>query len=122
MRVLVVDDSADVRFMLRFLLEEAGMTVDEATSGQAALERLNCAEADCAWDVVVLDQRMPGMTGLEVVRALAGGQAEVGMILFSAYLHPTLQAEAEQLGATTVVKTELEVLVESVQGLARVAA
>lgn len=122
MRVLVVDDTADVRFMLRFLLEEAGMTVDEASSGHGALEQLNGAGAGCAWDVVVLDQRMPGMTGIEVVRELAGTGAELGMILFSAYLHPSLQAEAERLGATTVAKTELGVLVKTVQKLVGAAA
>lgn len=121
MRVLVVDDSADVRFMLRFLLEEAGMTVDEATSGTAALERLDCEHLPVP-DVLVLDQRMPGLSGLEVVRELAGRRAGVRMILFSAYLHPALQAEAEELGATTVVKTELDALVEAVQGFAQVAA
>jgi len=120
MRVLVVDDSADVRFMLRLLLEEEGMTVDEATSGPAAIERLLDGEVP-APDVVVLDQRMPGITGLEVLRELAGRQTGVRMILFSAYLHPTLQAEAEALGATTIVKTELAALVDAVQGLSPVA-
>lgn len=120
MRVLVVDDSADVRFMLRFLLEEADMTVDEATSGLAALELLDGA-ADLP-DVVVLDQRMPGMTGLEVLAELVARRTGVRIILFSAYLHPSLQAEAEALGATTVVKTELGALVEAAQGLTQAAA
>ena len=119
MHVLVVDDSADIRLMLRLLLEDAGMEVDEAVSGPDALERL-AYEAHQP-DVVVLDQRMPEMTGIEVARELAARGPHPPLVLFSAYLHPTLYAEATGLGVAAIVKTDLNLLVDvlrSTQGVA----
>lgn len=110
MRVLVVDDSADIRFMLRILLEDAGMEVEEAASGRAGLERLGDENAEPV-DAVVLDQRMPGLTGLEVAQELAARGEHPPLVLFSAYLHQVLQSEAEELGVITVVKTDLAALV-----------
>lgn len=115
MRVLVVDDSPDIRFMLRVFLEDAGMDVEEAGSGPEALALLDGAER---WpDALVLDHRMPGMTGVEVARELAGQGSDLPVVLFSAYLHPDLHAEARALGAVPVVKTDLGLLVEVLEGL-----
>lgn len=111
MRVLVVDDSADIRFMLGFLLEDADMEIEEAASGQAAIDRLADPEGI---DAVVLDQRMPDFTGLEVAGRLAPGHPP--LILFSAYLHPSLQAEADRLGVITVNKNDLDELVAALRG------
>lgn len=118
MNVLVVDDSADVRFMLRMFLEAEGMEVEEADGGLHALRRL--AEGP-APDVVVLDQRMPDLSGIEVARELAG-RAHPPIVLFSAYLHPTLREEARALGVTTVVKTDLGELVDVLRAAVVVAA
>jgi CheY-like chemotaxis protein len=107
MRVLVVDDSADIRFMLRFLLEDAGMEIVEARSGQEAIDLLS-GPHDI--DAVVLDQRMPDFTGLEVAALLP--DVRPPLILFSAYLHPSLQQEAERTGVVTVNKNDLNELVE----------
>src|SRR5690349_11337084 len=101
MNVLVVDDSADVRFMLRVLLEDAGMHVEVAASGAEALERLT---APAGLDVVVLDQRMPVMTGIDVARLATERGDCPPLVLFSAYLHPLLVEEAHALGLTTVLK------------------
>lgn len=120
MKVLVVDDSADIRFMLRVLLEDAGMDVEEADSGRACLERLSDESAEPV-DAVVLDQRMPGLTGLEVAQELAARGGHPPLVLFSAYLHEVLQSEAEELGVITVVKTDLVALVDvlrNTQGVA----
>ena len=114
MKVLVVDDSPDVRFMLGLFLEDAGMEVEAAGSGAAALDRL---AAPAGIDAVVLDQRMPGLTGLEVARQAREQPDCPPLVLFSAYLHPVLVEEARDLGVTTVVKTDLGELVETLQGL-----
>ena len=110
MRVLVVDDSPELRFLLRVLLEDAEMTVEEAIRGEAALDRLAQPPAVCA---VVLDQRMPDLSGLEVAAAIRdrGGEDQPHLILFSSYLRPPEQAEAERLGVRIVLKTDLTELV-----------
>lgn len=112
MRVLVVDDGADVRFMVRLVLEEAGIAVDEAASGSRAMQVL--AE-DRGIDLAVLDQRMPLMTGLELARALREAGERRPMVLFSAYLHPDMHAEARELGLTVVDKTDIAGLVDVVR-------
>lgn len=114
MRVLVVDDSADVRFMLRVLLEDAEMEVEEAVSGEDALDRLTDPSGI---DAVVLDQRMPGLTGLDVAREATDNPGCPPIILFSAYLHPTLAEDAHDLGLITVVKTDLYELLEVLRDL-----
>jgi CheY-like chemotaxis protein len=122
MRILVVDDSPDVRFMLRLLLEEEGMEAEEATSGAAGLERLRAPDG---LEAVVLDQRMPDMTGIEVLRAVREQPPAAPLppiVLFSAYLHPDVHDEARALGALTVDKTDLFDLVELLRSILPVAA
>jgi two-component system OmpR family response regulator len=64
--ILVVDDDPHIRDVLRFAIAKAGMAVDEAEHGQAALDRV----AAHVPDLVVLDINMPRMDGIEVCRRL----------------------------------------------------
>lgn len=64
--ILVVDDCASLRTMLRMALEHAGYEVLEAGDGRAALE----AARRHFPDLVLLDLRMPGLDGRQTVRAL----------------------------------------------------
>lgn len=117
MRVLIVDDSASLRFMLRILLGDAGMAVEEAASGRAALERLE-GPVEGRPDAVVIDQRMPDMAGLEVARRILARGAAPRLFLFTSYIQPDTEAEARDLGITTVVKTDLDRLVALLGGQA----
>lgn len=65
-RALVVDDNPALTRVTQFALERAGMETASAGDGQAALE-LACASQ---FDVVITDQQMPRMTGIELCRAL----------------------------------------------------
>ncbi|MCB9664007.1 MAG: response regulator transcription factor [Alphaproteobacteria bacterium] len=65
-RVLVVDDDAPLREVVRYALERAGFVVDEASDGRAALDRLATHTAD----LLVLDVAMPRLDGLGVCREL----------------------------------------------------
>ena len=96
-RVLVVDDQADLRLLVRTLItaENHGLLCDaEAASGEEAVAYLEDGEAT----VVVLDQMMPGMTGLETAQALLARDPGLRIILFSAYLDDSLLAEARRIG------------------------
>lgn len=121
MRVLIVDDSSSIRYMLRILLEDAGMEVAEAASGLDAIARLANRRAP-RLDAVVLDQRMPDLTGLEVAREMVLAGDHPPMFLYSSYLHPTQEAEAAELGVTALVKTDLDELVAALRATGRVAA
>jgi CheY-like chemotaxis protein len=70
MQVLVVDDDGYTRAVLREILEDDGYSVLSAPDGQTARGVLGRAKVPM---VVLLDQRMPGLSGLEVVAAARGG-------------------------------------------------
>jgi DNA-binding response OmpR family regulator len=69
-RILVVDDDADVRVMVRTVLEAEGYAVDTADDGFAALRAVDGTQPDC----VVLDVMMPGMDGHAVLNRIRAGQ------------------------------------------------
>jgi signal transduction histidine kinase/CheY-like chemotaxis protein len=87
-RALVVDDNATARRVFAAVLARSGMQVDTAGSGAEALER---AAHGPAYDVVVLDHRMPGMDGLTCARRLAAapGRAPAAVLLTDASPHQT---------------------------------
>ena len=97
LHVLLADDEADIRTVLVLHMQRRGWDVIAVRDGEEAL----AAARSGGHDVLVLDQRMPGLTGLEVARALA---TDVPIILHSAYLDADLQRQARELGCHTVSK------------------
>jgi DNA-binding response OmpR family regulator len=99
--VLIVDDEENIRRMMRLTLEVAGYEVGEADNGQHGLDLY----ADgSSWDVVLLDQRMPGMDGLEVLRRLNQRDAAAQVIMVTAYASVELAVDAMKIGATDFVR------------------
>ena len=97
--VLVVDDVPDTRRLMRRILERAGLTVVEAGTGEAALEAIERERPD----LVVLDLRLPGISGFDVarwVRAHADQAiARTTLLACSASVQPEIQREALDAGA-----------------------
>ncbi len=69
-RVLVVDDTASIRFLIRTNLELAGFEVDEAVDGIDCLDRLNALET--MPDLITVDVMMPRLDGVATVAAIRG--------------------------------------------------
>jgi CheY-like chemotaxis protein len=111
MRALVVDDTADIRFMVGFQLKMEGISFEEAGSGEEALER--CAAE--SFDLVILDFRMPGLSGLDVARRLLDDQYEAQVLIYSAYVDEDLKEATRQLGIPAVDKSDNERLLEVVR-------
>ena len=80
--VLVVDDEAPIRTVLRAYLEAEGFTVTEAGTGTEALRQLTTTRAEPP-DLVLLDVGLPDLDGLEVLRRVRG-QSDVFVILVTA--------------------------------------
>ncbi|MGH8968193.1 MAG: response regulator transcription factor [Actinomycetes bacterium] len=80
--VVVADDDRDILDLVRFRLEREGLTVVPVTDGASALDA--CREQDP--DLVLLDVMMPGMSGLDVCRALRDDNSlgDVPVILLTA--------------------------------------
>jgi CheY-like chemotaxis protein len=112
MRILIVDDDPDICIMMRTLLQAEGWTTEEVMSGQEALQRL---DEISEFDVLVLDYRMPGLTGIELARNLREESSPPPMIMCSAYLNPEIEDEARELGVPTVSKADLKRLVEMIR-------
>ena len=96
-RALIVDDDDDMRFLVRTIIEAAneGLAVaGEARDGEEAVERWRSVRPD----VVVLDYRMPGRTGLDVAAEILAEQPDQSIILFSAYLDDDTRQRADDLG------------------------
>jgi DNA-binding NarL/FixJ family response regulator len=121
-RVLLVDDEEDIRLVMRVglnLANEDLVVVGEAADGESALALAD--ELDPT--IVVLDQRMPGLSGLETAVALLQRRPGQRMMLCSAFLNDALRAEALDAGfGRCITKDEITQLPEMLRAMAREAA
>ena len=79
-RILLVEDEALVAEMVRLNLEHAGYVVEAFADGESALQRV----AHAAFDIVLLDVMLPGISGFDVARRLRDGGATVPILLLTA--------------------------------------
>ena len=101
MRILVVDDEEHLRRMMRLTLEASGYAVSEAADGDEALRLFGDGSR---FDATLLDQRMPGMDGLEVLRRMKLQRVDACVIMVTAYGTIELAVEAMKLGATDFIR------------------
>ena len=115
-RVLVVDDDEGVRRQLRYLLEDEGYTVEVAATGSGALTALE----DDGFDVVILDVRLPDVSGIEVFEAFRRRANAAKTIIVSGYLVDEEIARAEHRGAHFLAKpVDSDRLLKLLQSLER---
>jgi two-component system, NtrC family, response regulator HydG len=103
-KVLVVEDDSDIRKILEIFLAEKGFQVKVADDGPRALEML----AEEPIDLILSDVRMPGMSGLELLRHLKERDPEIQLVLMSAYTSVKDAVEAIQLGAADYVEKPID--------------
>ncbi len=93
--ILIVDDEPIVREAISDWLKDAGYEVMTAESGEAALELI--AKQD--FSVMVVDIRLPGMTGINVLKEVKAVRPGIKSIVITAYPTDETAAEAKKLGA-----------------------
>lgn len=103
-KLVVADDTEDIRVLLRIVLSGEYEIVAEATDGVQAFHGWQSHRDDV--HALVLDYRMPGMTGLDVARKVLEEQPDARIVLFSANLDDGLRAEAMALGVKAVLHKE----------------
>lgn len=108
--VLVVEDSPDHRMLIVRSLRGAGYQVSTAGSGEQALDRLAAADADP--DVVLIDQKLPHMSGTDLLRAVMGMPDGPAPVVVTGTGSQTLVVEALRLGAVDYVVKSPEYLAE----------
>ncbi len=124
--VLIVDDEIDMRLLVRVILESARSGVEvvgEAVDGLDALLAFDQLDPPTIPDVVILDNRMPGRTGVEVAAEMLAKQPRQHIILFSGFITPELEAQAREIGIDACVsKSDYESLPQLVVDLVAPAA
>jgi CheY-like chemotaxis protein len=107
--LLVVDDEADIRLLVRSVMDLAGdrfVIVAEARDGIEAVDRWRGLDGPPSPDFIILDNRMPNRTGLEVAEAILRERPDQRIVLFSAFLDDRVRAEASALGITACLTKE----------------
>lgn len=94
-KILIIDDEAPMRHMLRMVLERDGYTVSEATSGRQGLDRLQSGH----YTLVLCDIRMPEMDGLSFLKEKQARQLGGTVIMMSAYGSVDTAVECMKQGA-----------------------
>lgn len=100
--ILVVDDESNIRMMLKLALQHVGHTVETAADGYEGLERFG--PEGTGWDLILLDQRMPGIEGLEVLREMRTRRPDTRVILITAFGTFDLAEEAIRAGASDFLR------------------
>ena len=94
-RILIADDEAGIRFVLREMLLRDGHAVEEAVSGEDALSKL----ASNHYDIILADLKMPPGSGIDILRSLRAQNIDSSVIIMTAYSTIESAIEALRLGA-----------------------
>jgi DNA-binding NtrC family response regulator len=111
--ILVVDDETVIRDGIKRVLDGDQFEVETCSSGHSAIERLQ--EKD--YGLVITDLRMPGMDGIEVLKAVKALQADIPVILITGYASIDTAVEAMKNGAADYISKPFspDLLLEKVQ-------
>ncbi|OPY84387.1 MAG: Transcriptional regulatory protein ZraR [Syntrophus sp. PtaU1.Bin208] len=102
--ILVVEDGQSQREMLRDFLRKEGHTVAEAASGEEAVQSVMKG----AFDLVLLDYKMPGMDGMQVLREVKRLNPETDVVIITAYGTIETAVDAMKAGAVDYITKPLE--------------
>lgn len=97
-KILIVDDSAMIREMVRTILEASGFFVIEASNGREALTKLNAE----VLALIITDYSMPEMNGLELIKMVKhhSSQSQVPILMLTAEDRDSLKQQALDAGAS----------------------
>ncbi|CAM3988372.1 response regulator [Cohnella lubricantis] len=96
-KLLIVDDQIGIRILLLEVFATEGYETFQAANGRAALEIVR----NHAPDLVLLDMKIPGMDGLEILKKIKEMNREIKVIMMTAYGELDMIKEATDLGALT---------------------
>jgi len=94
-KVLIVDDQVGIRVLLMEVFSSEGYTAFQASNGSAALELVKKHTPD----IVLLDMKIPGMDGLEILKHIKAIDQSMKVIMMTAYGELAMIREATDLGA-----------------------
>ncbi len=99
--ILIIDDETNIRLMMRLALKHAGHDVEMAADG---LDGMTSYADGRKFELVILDQRMPGMYGIDVLRKIRDLKPDAKVIMVTAFGTIDLAVEAMKYGATDFLR------------------
>ena len=114
--ILIVDDNADARFMLKTVLEAQGFVIACAEDGQAALSMIRANQPD----LIISDIQMPNLNGIELIKILRSqSETKDTPVLVTSAQHSGVLADAMKAGGTaaTTKPVQLESLIKLITQL-----
>ncbi len=105
MSVLIVDDEVEFMETLVKRLRKRKLAVYGVTSGEAALEQLK----EATFDIVVLDVKMPGMSGLDTLRIIKKSYPLVEVIMLTGHANMEVAIEGMDIGAFDYLMKPMEI-------------
>lgn len=103
-RILLIDNEAGLCRMMEQILLDHGYLVRSFTSPQKAVEEFKAS----AWDLVISDIKMPGMSGLEVLQGIKAKQHDIPVIMITAYATVEMSIQALRKGAYDMLTKPFE--------------
>ena len=104
LNILVVEDGQSQREMLRDFLRKEGHAVGEAESGDRAIQRVR----EGHYDLILLDYKMQGMDGMQVLQAVKGINPEIDIVIITAYGTIETAVDAMKAGALDYITKPVE--------------
>jgi len=105
-RILLVDDDSDFCDMMRLLLERLGFEVVPYTRAKEALADFR--EMPGTWDVLISDQNMPEMSGLELLAAVKALRPDLPCLICSAFSESLTDAALREAGALALIRKPVD--------------
>ncbi|HEY9852430.1 MAG TPA: response regulator [Leptolyngbyaceae cyanobacterium] len=109
-KVLIADDDEDSRIMLAFLLQDEGWQIAEASNGKEALEKV----VEEKPNVIILDNRMPELTGSEVYQQLRKRGVNIPVVFVTAF------SDLEELASSLGIRYYLRKPIDFIEVLAAI--
>jgi len=115
-RILLIEDDADLLELFADALGHSGFSVDRFTDPVKALALFE--QNSDRYDLVLSDIRMPGMTGIDLVRRVKRINANVNCVLMSAFETEHLESQLNELDLSTFMKKPIHIdqLITAVKG------
>ena len=103
-KILVVDDEVKICELLQRFFEKKGYTVITSNNGMDATEKVQNESPD----VMLLDIRMPGMDGIEVLKCVREFNKKIGIIMVTAVMDEDIAKSAMKLGADEYITKPID--------------
>lgn len=106
-RVLIVDDEAGIRKLIEAVLMEEGYYVHLASNGYQALEAME----KMTFELVMLDVKLPGLSGIDVLKKIRKQGSDVRVIMMTAYEELNFDKELHEQGVTASIAKPFDITV-----------